>query len=317
MSNFTKYAAIFLFATLVAGLLGTWLGADLKFPDNADGMAAFWSRFQVLFVLSVLIERSVEIYLKATEQNGAEFYDADNRITVKTRDATQPAMIAALVLSVLVAAIGARIISPLVTLDGNVDKWKSIVWNGVDIMVSAGLMAGGSDLFHKVAELITSGLDRLKSNVKGQSRGGQVQQVDPGTYRSILALRATPTAASKSYSISISRPKGANVSEGTLSFIDSTFAITAKCWWDINNRIDAGTYTKCSKTHMASLGYKAVYLPDAVSKVTGAKEIFIHHGAGPENSLGCIAVETAQFDKLWDRLGLEEGFNVTVVVSDV
>lgn len=318
MNNFVRYAVIFILGALAAGLLGAWLSDDLSFPEmNETGLAAFWARFQVLFILSVLIERSVETYLKATEQDGTEFYDAGNDVTIKTKDATQAAMVAALVLSVLVAAVGARIISPLVQLSDSVSVWKSIVWNGVDIMVSAGLMAGGSDLFHKVAGVIVGGLDQLKSGMRGRVGRGPSQKLDPVTYQTMFAGRAISPATAKTFTISVSRPKADTASEGTLSFVDGGFAVTAKCWWDTGNRIDAGTYTRCSKTHMGTYGYKAVYLPDAVSKVTGAKEIFIHHGTGPGNSLGCIAVDTPQFEKLWARLSPEDGFNITVIISDV
>lgn len=319
MSNLAKYAAIFLIATLVAGLLGTWLQTDLTFvATDAKGMGDFWSRFQIMFVLAVLIERSVETYLKVTEQDGQSFYDSTQNLEVKTQDATQVAMIAALILSILVAAAGGRIIATLVTLSNDADVFKATVWNGVDVMVSAGLMAGGADVFHRVAEIIVGGLTRIETNTKAGRSNTPARKIDLANYRAMDSVAAMlgPKAA-RTFTINIARPTAASADEGKLEFTDGGFAIKARCWWDTNNRIDAGTYARCSKTHMATSGLEAIYLPDAVSKVTGAKEIFLHSGSSANNSLGCIAVESALFAKLWQHIEPTNGFNITVIVSDL
>lgn len=322
--NFLMYAFVFGVCALVSGLAGYWLKGNLTFvtPDAAGTwLTNFWGRFQVLFLLAVLIERSVETYLNATRQNGEEFFDVQTGVVVKTRDAKQPAMIAALVLSVLVALSGVRIIETLVTLDVSAGFLKSAVWYGVDIMVSAGLMAGGADLFHKLAEVITSGLDRVRSNLRGESSGGVPSRIDAQTFQTLRHQSSIAGFASvlpsKTYTINIARPVGAEIEEGTIEFKDDGVTISATCWWDKVNRIDAGTYTRCSKTHMATLKIEAIYLPDAVSKVTGAKEIFIHRGSSPDNSNGCIAVEASAFATLWQHIKPLNGQNVTVVIKDV
>lgn len=69
-------------------------------------------------------------------------------------------------------------------------------------------------------------------------------------------------------------------------------------------------------TRMDTSKIEAIYLPDAVSKTTGAKEIFIHRGSGPANSLGWIAVETDAFATLWNHIAPMNGFNITVIVAD-
>ena len=230
-------------------------------------------------------------------------------------------MVAALVLSVLVALSGVRIIETLVTLDVNAGFLKSAVWYGVDIMVSAGLMAGGADLFHKLAEVITSGLDRVRSNFRGDSTSGVPARIDAQTFQTLRHRSSLPEPASvlpsKTYIVNIARPVGADIEEGTIEFKDGGVTISATCWWDKANRIDAGTYMRCSKTHMATVGIEAIYLPDAVSKVTGAKEIFIHRGSSPDNSNGCIAVEVSAFATLWQHIKPLNGQNVTVVIKDV
>jgi hypothetical protein len=322
--NVLKYGVLVVLAVCAAGLLGWWLGSDLTFkvpPNGQSVVGLFWERFQVMFLVAVLIERSVEVYLKATSQDGTESYDAATNTVIKTKDASQQAMIAGLFLGVLVAACGVRIINTFATLPADAGPFESIVWHGIDIFVSAGLMAGGADLFHKLAEVIVGGLDSAKQWAKGRTAGGSAPEtLNAATGATLVTGTILPAAvivAAKSYTIDIQRPTGDSVDKGKLTFTDGGLSITSDCWWDPNNRIDAGTYTKCSKTVMDTLKHDAIYLPDAVSKVSGKKEIFIHHGTSSANSLGCFAVSTENFKILYAHIQPKNGQNITVVVKDV
>ena len=309
--NIVWYGIVFAIGAVVAGAVATWLSSNLVYP-TADAeqqwLNEFWSRFQVMFLLSVLIERSVETYLKVSQQNGGERINP-RTLAIEKTDASQPAMIAALAISVLVALAGVRIIETLVDLESSTTFFKAAVWRGIDVFVSAGLLAGGADLFHKVAEVISGGLVRLRSEIGGTPLSQSLAKSDS-------ALSVTDSfMAIKTYTIVINR-SAAPSEEGTLLFKDGNLTVNAKCWWDKKNRIEPGHYLSCSKTHMQSLGDRAIYLPEAVSTVTGAKEIFLHHGVGPENSLGCIAIETAKFEQIWNHIQPLNGRNVTVDIKD-
>ena len=321
MVHYLKHGLVLLVVALLAGWAGTWLGGDLAFKDiSKTGLSPFWNRFQVLFIVAVLIERSVETYLNATGQNGEKGYDPVTSTYVRITDASKEAMIAALVLSILVALCGVRIIESLIEFK-TAEDLKAAVWHGVDIIVSAGLMAGGSDLFHKLAGVITTGLGRIKdsygTNEKKGIRSRTVYRVlrpgDPG----YSTWTAESTETSRSYMVTIDRPLGADIEEGKLRFNDGGLSITTKCWWDKNNRIDPGTYLRCSKTRMAESDVEAIYLPDAVSKVSGNKSIFIHHGSSPASSLGCFAVTPADFKTLWTHIKPSDAQNITVVIRDI
>ncbi len=318
--NLLTYALVFGVGALLAGFAASWFKGDLTFVDyDAAGawLTTFWGRFQIMFVLSVLIERSVETYLNVTKQNGEEAVDPQSGSVVKVSDAKKAAMQAALVLSALVALAGVRIIETLVTLDAGAGPFKSAVWHGIDILISAGLMAGGADLFHKVAQLISDGLTRMRSGLRVQAPQAFLSANQSLMEHSLdrNALLASVLVA-KTYSIVVVRP-AAPAEEGALEFKDGALTINAKCWWDKNNRILANTYLRSSKTYMATLGIEGIYLPDAVSQVTGAKEIFLHRGSSPDNSNGCIAVEEVAFNAIWNQISPLNGRNVTVVVKDV
>lgn len=312
------YGVIFLVGSLLAGLASYWLKSSLTFVSPTEKwLEPFWARFQVMFILAVLIERSVEVYLNATDQDGKTIVDPRGGGVLVQTNAKQPSMVAALVLSILVAISGVRIIETLVTFNGGTDMLKSIVWNGIDIMVSAGMMAGGADLFHKVAEVLSGGLKRLRVSIAGPTADGirplrgEGDLLDPGTSTTTYAAVAV-----SNFSIEIRRPTSP-AQQGTLKFSHDGTTIEAHCWWDDNNRIDAGTYVRCSKTHMTTSGLPAIYLPDAISKTTGERSIFIHQGESELNSLGCFAVKTNQFQVLWPLLQPMNGRNITVTIKDV
>jgi hypothetical protein len=314
--NLFFYGLIVVVAVAVAGLLGQWLGADLKFalPEGQTVAGAFWERFQVLFLMAVLIERSVQVYLKASDQDGIEIYQASTNTVIKVRDASKPSMIAGLFVSILVAICGVRIINTFAGLPPDVSLLRSMAWNGVDVVVSAGLMAGGSDLFHKLTDIIESVLDSANRRAKGQTSDGVAAQTV--TVASAAQMNVS-LAAARSYTIHINRPIGKDVDQGTLTFRDGGVSITSACWWDPGNRIKADTYRNCSKTVMATRPIDAIYLPDAVSKDSGDNQIFIHRGSSSANSLGCIAVDTANFEALYKHIQPMNGRNITVVVKDV
>jgi hypothetical protein len=293
----------------VAGCVATYFFHDkltYKVTADAGSMSEFWNRFYALFVLSVLIERAVETYLNVTRQNGGS--SAGEGIGDPSISETKrAAMLAALALSMLVALSGVRIIETIVELKSTANFFSRAVWYGVDIVVSAGLMAGGADLFHQVAGVLTTGLTQLRTKIGGNSA--------PQFLREAAVVDAA--AAAKTFSIIVSRPKGAGVETGKIRFTDGAAVVEGTCWWDKDNRIDPGTYNNCSKTRMTTYGYDAIYLPDAISKVTGAKEIFIHRGAGPQNSRGCIAVEADVFATIYKLIDPPNAKNVTVSVQDV
>ncbi len=75
-------------------------------------------------------------------------------------DAKRPASIAALTLGVLIAIVGVRILDTIGTLSAT-SIWATAIWNGVDVVLSGGLLAGGSFLIHEVTETISGAIKRV------------------------------------------------------------------------------------------------------------------------------------------------------------
>lgn len=138
------------------GILCGWLGGQFKFaPDATNQLLA---RLQQMALLTVVIERAVEVYLGVSRQNGPSRHDAT--ADPSAEGAKQPASIGALVLGVLIAMVSVRILDTLGQFTSNSILAKAI-WNGVDVIISGGLLAGGSFLIHEVMETISGTIKRV------------------------------------------------------------------------------------------------------------------------------------------------------------
>ncbi len=151
---------------IIAACLGLgWLAAryGARIQHDGDWLAAFWQQFQSMFFFAVLVERTVEVYLNATDQNGTDRYAllADTA----RQSGARPAAMASIVLGVLLALAGVRLMGTLGTQVGG-GGLAHLLWNGSDVIVSAGLMAGGAALFHEVAEVLRGGVGVLGDSFK-------------------------------------------------------------------------------------------------------------------------------------------------------
>lgn len=151
---------------IVVGFAGVWIGGGFTF--DANGTTNLLQRLQQMALLTIVIERVVEVYLGVSQQNGPDRHDPDEDQSAP--DAKRPASVAALVLGILIAIAGVRILDTLGTVNfsGSGQWLATAIWQGVDIVLSGGLLAGGSFLIHEVMELIS----------------GSIKRVDPSSQRS-------------------------------------------------------------------------------------------------------------------------------------
>ena len=151
-----RFLAIIAIAVVVCGAAGLYLGQAVTFRD--DAVAALGARIQQLIIVAVVIERAVEVYLGLSDQNGQDRHD-DSAVATTISDAKRPATLVALLLSSLVAICGVRVLDSFATLPVvSGPDIPHVLWTGVDVLLTAGLIAGGSYILHEVAETITGGV---------------------------------------------------------------------------------------------------------------------------------------------------------------
>jgi len=295
--RYVFYAVGIVVAILAAGFSSVWLGGQIVFqpPDEA----AILGRLQQMLLFAVAIERSVEVYLSLSDQNGPDRHDP-GEAGVRP-GAAAPAALAALVLGLALALVGMRLLDTVGTVQPDASWIVGAIWGGVDVLVSAGLMAGGSALVHEMAELIRGGL--LRAN-RTMSPAGAA-----------LAASLAPT-----FTVTVERTAA---DRGRLRFEHGGVRVDAPAFWDPQKRIAAGNYRGCSKTRMATktdsvTGEQrpAIFLPTAVAPDTGNNTIFIHEGSDPGWSDGCIVLPRDDMMRMWNAVHPPDARNVTVEVRD-
>ncbi|MDD2869767.1 hypothetical protein [Neomegalonema sp.] len=162
---------------LVFGVLASFL--DVELQTVAGWRDELWARLALLLTMTVLIERSTEVYLVATGQNGPDRYRVSQSDS-EGADASQPAAIATLMLGIAVALVGVGLLDAVVEFKSDTTPgwYARTTFKGVDVVLSGGLMAGGAKLFHGLATTIQGGLLTLSHKVGPTARRTDPQKED-------------------------------------------------------------------------------------------------------------------------------------------
>lgn len=163
-----SYWRVFVISGILAGsaLAAGWtiylIRADQVMLTFSSDIQNFWNRIYYMFALSVLIERSVEVYLKIGNMDGGKVNPQTGGVNPP---ATATALTVALVISVILAVVGIRLLGTLVELTiANQSVGEAVakdkvlaqtLFYGIDVLISAGLMAGGSVVFHPLIKSLT------------------------------------------------------------------------------------------------------------------------------------------------------------------
>ena len=80
------------------------------------------------------------------------------------------AFAASVLLGLVVAALGVRALGVFIDMGEFQDlrAGQRFGFNCLDIVLTAGLIAGGSDALHQLVEAFSSGMERLKNNAQGE-----------------------------------------------------------------------------------------------------------------------------------------------------
>ena len=299
-------------AVVVVGLTSAYVLSEVRFLDDGSGLLI--ARLQQMALLALVIERAVEVYLRVADQNGPDRNDPAAAATPQA-SATQTATFVALVVGILSALLGVRVMDSFIAFAS--DGWlAATLWNGVDVLISGALLAGGAVFMHEIVETLVGGVRSINKRVSPAGKSNAGGPVASGAALTSLATALLPASA---YTISVERT---GQDSGRLKFASGAISVDTTCWWDPEVRIAAANYAGCSKTRMDSktdsvTGEKrpAIYLPQAVVPGTGNRTIFIHEGRDSTWSDGCIVIDRAEMLKLWTAIAPMDGRNVTVNVT--
>jgi hypothetical protein len=156
---------------------------------------------QTMFVIALFIERALEVFVSAWRDPGAApleaaketaqeklkqatasgvpstiqaaqqaLDDAEAALRVYKAETKRIALSAAIVVGVLIAAAGLRAFETFVQLRAtHQNQWDRIagaLFNAVNVVITGGLLGGGSDLIHKILKVITDFLEQTSKRIQ-------------------------------------------------------------------------------------------------------------------------------------------------------
>ena len=159
------------------------LGDSLKPIDTKEGKAPFLTaltQLGILYIVALFVERSLEVFIKAWRQGGksrleeaARLADegakaeAENALEEYRAGTQRRALLVGLTLGIMVSLSGVRLLGPIFEF-GVAAEWsfQQAVFQFTDIVVTAGLIAGGSATIHELMALIDEFLKTSRKRAK-------------------------------------------------------------------------------------------------------------------------------------------------------
>ena len=133
----------------------------------------------ILYVVALFVERSLEVLLKAWRQAGktrlqekvrqAEASDraaAESELREYRAGTQRRALLAGLTLGILVSLSGVRLLGPIFEFGAAASSFQQAVFQFTDIILTAGLIAGGSATIHELMALIDDFLRASRKRAK-------------------------------------------------------------------------------------------------------------------------------------------------------
>ena len=159
------------------------LGDSLKPIGTKEGEAPFLTaltQLGILYIVALFVERSLEVLIKAWRQGGKSRLEEEARLAEagakaeaekalgEYRAGTQRrALLVGLTLGILVSLSGVRLLGPIFEFSV-ADGWsfQQAVFQFTDIIVTAGLIAGGSATIHELMALVDNFLKTSRKRAK-------------------------------------------------------------------------------------------------------------------------------------------------------
>ena len=134
----------------------------------------------ILYIVALFVERSLEVLLKAWRQGGKARLEgegqaageggraaAESELREYRAGTQRRALLFGLTLGIMVSLSGVRLLGPIFDFGAAASAFQQAVFQFTDILLTAGLIAGGSATIHELMALID---DFLKASRK---RAGQ------------------------------------------------------------------------------------------------------------------------------------------------
>ena len=170
-------------AVLALAIVIWWNGDSLRPIETESDSSPFLialSQLGILYIVALFIERALEVLLKAWRQGekirlqeelakltGDSKAEAERELREYKVGTQRRALLTGLTLGILVAVSGIRLLGPIFPFDQSAEwTFQMAMFQFTDIVITAGLIGGGSATIHELMALIDEFLRQSRKGVK-------------------------------------------------------------------------------------------------------------------------------------------------------
>ncbi|MCY4560221.1 MAG: hypothetical protein OXF79_28460 [Chloroflexi bacterium] len=167
---------------VIIWVAGDSLGAIKTTQGEAPFLIAL-TQLGILYIVALFVERALEVLIKAWRQGGRILLEEevrsepDDQAKVRKEKELEQykagtqrrALLAGFTLGILVSLAGVRLLGPIFDVSGGTtSEFQTAVFQFADIVITAGLIAGGSATIHELMALIDDFLKASRKRAKAE-----------------------------------------------------------------------------------------------------------------------------------------------------
>jgi hypothetical protein len=140
----------------------------IEFDKNIQ-VSSVAQMLTVLFLISTFSERALEVYMITFRKPGEYKYsvvplnikqDEPKTLDEYKNETSKIALFSALTIGIIISIVGIRGIEPFIHLQGTTN-WQHDWFRLLDIILTGGVIAGGSEFIHTMLQVVTTFFDNI------------------------------------------------------------------------------------------------------------------------------------------------------------
>ena len=150
----------------------------IKMPEGGAPFKTALVQLGILYIVALFVERSLEVLIKAWRQGGklrlaerarsaeeSRKADAETELQEYKAGTQRRALLVGLTLGIMVSLSGVRLLGPIFEVDAE-GSFQRAVFHFTDILLTAGLIGGGSATIHELMALVDDFLKTSRKRAK-------------------------------------------------------------------------------------------------------------------------------------------------------
>lgn len=156
--------------------------APIEVENGAEPFRTALIQLGILYIVALFVERSLEVLIKAWRQGGksrrqqevqsavsADRSKAETKLLEYQTGTQRRALLVGLTLGIMVSLSGVRLLGPIFEVDTDWKPFQEVMFHFTDVILTAGLIAGGSATIHELMATIDTFLKESRKQAKGRS----------------------------------------------------------------------------------------------------------------------------------------------------